>query len=124
MQNKIEITGVDLAKFAQKAYELSVPKGMGFLHFREGGLSDSDAKMLVRDEGRIALNMDYVHGRGCKMTVIREDEKLYIDDRWYDHTDEDLEDLLSAFSIKYEKKNREHSIACDCIDCKLKTARN
>jgi hypothetical protein len=28
----IDITGVDLVKFAQKVYALSVPRGLGFLH--------------------------------------------------------------------------------------------
>ena len=29
----IDVTGIDLVEFAKKVYELSVPQGMGILHF-------------------------------------------------------------------------------------------
>jgi hypothetical protein len=36
MDNKIDITGVDMVEFVKKVYELSLPQGMGFLHYQEG----------------------------------------------------------------------------------------
>lgn len=86
----IEITGVDLVAFAKAAYELSQPQGMGWLHARPGPLDDATAEDLVRRcaSGSVALHMDYVHGRSCKMVVFREDDgRLMISDSWYDHTD-------------------------------------
>lgn len=95
----INITGVDLAKFAQAVYARSIPVGMGFLHARGGGLTDEDAKSLVNETGYYALSMDYVHGRQCKMTVYRKDGKLQIYDSWHDHSAAALDDLLTEFNI-------------------------
>lgn len=74
---------------------------MGFFAAKDGGLSDEDAEaILARDKtGRVAASMDYVHGRACKMTVFREDEKYYIRDAWYDHTSAALAALLKEFGI-------------------------
>lgn len=38
---------VDLVKFAQKAYALSKPQGMGFLNFSSGGLDEAEAKKFI-----------------------------------------------------------------------------
>ena len=112
----IDITGIDLVAFAQKVYELSVPRGLGLLHDRAGGLSQDDAKALVNSSGDIALRMDYVHGRGCKMIVFREEGRLEIKDSWYDHTDGDLQNLLAAF-VKNKAASAEHGMSCACADC-------
>lgn len=94
-ENMIEITGCDLVKLAQEAYNLSKPQGMGFLHFEEGGLSDKDAAALITEDRPIGpLRMDYVKGRACKLTVFRDGDKLYIPDSWYDHSQTHLETLL------------------------------
>jgi hypothetical protein len=102
-ENMIELKGVDLRKFVQRVYALSSPQGLGIMHFQDGGLSDADADaILERDKkGRVAASMDYVHGRACKMTVFRdEDDKLYVREMWYDHTRDDLKELLAAFGIE------------------------
>ena len=119
----IDITGVDLVKFAQKTYELSSPQGLGFLHFTPQPLSDERAKEIVeRGKGTgYPLDMDYVDGRACKMTVFEKEGKLEIHDSWYDHTDEQLISLLSGFGISVEPA-KEHGCACNCADCQVKQA--
>ena len=97
----IDITGTDLIKFVKKVYELSQPQGLGFLHYQEGGLSDEEAKTLIKENGNYVVNMDYVKGRACKMIVFRKNNKLLIQDSWYDHTDNQLKELLS---IREDKK--------------------
>lgn len=106
MKDMIEITGIDLKKFAQKVYELSVPQGMGFIHAKSGGLSDEDAQALLdkeKNDSRIALLMDYVHGRACKMTVFKEEGKLFMRDSWYDHSDWSLSQLMKFVNEKEGK---------------------
>lgn len=114
----INITGVDLVKFAQKVYELSLPQGSGFLYFTPEPLSEERAKVIVErgKDSKWPLEMDYVYGRACKMTVFSNDGKLEIHDSWYDHTDEQFINLLSEFNIKLESV-KEHNAACNCINC-------
>lgn len=106
--NMIELKDVDLRKFVQKVYAMSQPQGMGFLAAKSGGLSDQDADaILARDKtGRIAAGMDYVHGRACKMTIYRENDKYYIRDTWYDHSLSQLNSLLSEFGLTLPQKER------------------
>lgn len=115
----IDVTGIDLVEFAKKVYELSVPQGMGILHFTPSPLTDEVAKSIIalsKDDKRIALSMDYVRGRACKMHVRREDGKLTISDTWYDHTDRIYQQLLDHFNIQ-KPAEKEHGCACNCIDC-------
>lgn len=93
-----DITGADLKAVVKAAYDLSVPRGLGFLHAREGGLSDADAQEIVdrNKSGFAAITMDYVHGRACKLSVYRRNGKLFIPARWYDHSPEAMERLLAA----------------------------
>ena len=122
MGNKIDITGVDLIELVKKVYELSSPQGLGILHFQEGSLSDTEAENIVelyKNDLNLALGMDYINGRACKFNVWRKDNKLYIDNSWYDHTDSQLQQLLDHFNIKI-KTIRKHNIACNCIECQRK----
>ena len=91
----IEVTGSKLTDIAKAAYDLSYPMGMGFLHYEEGSLTDEEAEYLITDGKNIPLSMDYVKGRACKLTVFKDGDKLYIDESWYDHSDEQLQNLLS-----------------------------
>jgi len=118
----IDITEVDLVKFAQKVYEHSSPQGLGALHYNPSPLSEEEAKELLdtRADSRYPLSMDYVHGRACKMTVYAKEGKLLIDDAWYDHTDYQLQRLLSAFNIKIEA-TKEHGMDCNCVECRNKS---
>lgn len=115
----IDITGIDLVKFAKKVYEFSAPQGLGFLHYTPEPLSDDEAKQLVdifENDKSWALDMDYVKGRACKMTVWQKDEKLEIHDDWFDHTDRIFDQLLSNFGIKRNLEVK-HGMVCNCLDC-------
>ena len=119
MSNTIEITGIDLREFAKKVYELSVPQGMGFMHFTDEPLSNEEANNLIIEDYTYALDMDYVKGRACKMMVCKKEDKLLIGNSWYDHTDSQLQELLNHFNITIPKL-REHSVCCNCVECRSK----
>ncbi len=119
----IDITGVNLVKFVQKVYELSVPQGLGFLHFDSEPLTNEEAKSLIGKKPiyeNIILDMDYVRGRACKMHVTQDGKKLFIQDNWYDHTDKQLQQLLDAVGIKHEVGQQEHGCACNCGECQAR----
>lgn len=102
MDGFIEITGCDLVALVKKAYALSVPQGMGFLHFKEGNMSDEDAKKII--ESPLGVDMDYVHGRAVKFWVKKEGNRLFVQDRWYDHSDDQLKELLQSVGIEMPQK--------------------
>jgi hypothetical protein len=120
----IDVTGIDLVRFAQKVYELSSPQGLGFMHFTPEPLSEERAKQMIEcNDGRhVALSMDYVDGRACKMVVFRNEKNLEIRDAWYDHSDERFKQLLAAFNINLKTQSA-HGVACNCPDCRSKQAR-
>ena len=100
--SEIDITGVNLRKLVQEVYAASSPQGLGLLHYQKGGLSDEDADAIVAmgaDDKHIVVRMDYVKGRSCKMTVWRRGERLVINDRWFDHTPDQLRSVLDACGI-------------------------
>jgi len=43
--------------------------------------------------------MDYVYGQSFKMTVFKEDGRLFASDSWYDYTDRQLDELLGRYGI-------------------------
>lgn len=94
----IEVTGVPLADLVRAAYYPSKPLGLGVFHFQPGDLSDEDVAAIIecgKGDRMCAVSMDYVRGRSCKFTVSRADGgKLFIKSRWYDHSDEDIRNLL------------------------------
>ena len=99
----LDVTGVDLRKLIREVYDLSVPQGLGYLHYTKGSLSDAEVDELLEDVGYIhlALCLDYVKGRSCKMNVYKEDDRLYIHKVWFDHTDEQFLELLKRLNISY-----------------------
>ena len=110
----IKITGCDLIQLAKKAYELSSPQGMGFLHYTSDPLNNEEAKQLIRDDP-FPLDMDYIKGRSIKLHVRK------IDDYWYDHTDEQYQELLKSIDIDFNFESKKHNIACNCLDCRNNT---
>jgi len=96
---EIEITGVNLKTLVKIAYGLSQPQGLGHFHYQKGDLSDEDIEAIVKggeeDLEFIAVSMDYVKGRAVKLTVRRDDGRLSIPNKWFDHTDAQLRDLLT-----------------------------
>lgn len=124
---EIDITGINLIEFVKGAYRLSVPAGLGWLHFTEGELTDEEAKEILdiwKKDKQFALDMDYIKGRACKMTVFRKGKNLYIRSPWYDHTDIQLKKLLKVAWLKDrlfpELKTEEHGISCHCVHCQSK----
>jgi len=127
---EIDITGINLIEFVKEVYRLSVPAGLGILHFKESGLTDEEAKGILdiwKNDKQFALDMDYVRGRACKMTIFRKDRRgkeIFIRSPWYDHTDMRLAMLLKAVWPEDkpfpELKAVEHGIACNCMHCQIK----
>lgn len=124
---EIDITGIDLIKFIKEVYKLSIPAGLGWLHFTEEELTDEEAEKILsiwKNDPVFHLDMDYIKGRDCKMTVFKEEKKLYIRAPWHDHTDMRLAKLLKAVWPKDkpfpELKAEEHGIACHCMHCQIK----
>lgn len=99
MEGLIDITDVDMVKFVTAVYDLSRPQGLGFLHAVPGSLPEAEAKELAAfflETDRL----DYVKGRSCKMTLYRENGRMYIHPDWYDHSYEDMNDLLKAVGLQ------------------------
>ena len=109
----VDLTGADLLVMVQKAYDLSVPQGMGFLHYLDGHtINDEQADMLLEAQrgSMDAFRLDYVHGRSVKLTVYRaeilaeapEGITMFMHPDWYDHSEAQLEALLEACMPKKE----------------------
>lgn len=96
--NMIDITGANLVDVAKAAYDLSSPQGMGILHYEEGSLTDDEAKSMVTEGDRCPLSLDYVKGRACKLTVFADGDRLYIPNNWYDHSPDQLKQLVERIS--------------------------
>ena len=120
----IDITGVDLKEFVKKAYEMSIPVGMGHMHYQPGPMSDEDAEAILSGAnspsgvlpGGTYFSMDYFRGRACKISAWEKDGRIVTGDTWYDHTDDQYAELLWHFKIKYKDK-KAHGIACHCVVC-------
>ena len=99
-ENMIEITGCDLSVFIKKVYDLSQPQGLGFIHAKAGPLEDQEVESILRHGcDKIPVDMDYINGRACKMMVIQDDDRIFIQDAWYDHSDDQLCELISSIGI-------------------------
>lgn len=95
MSEKIRIRAdADLVAIVQHAYDLSKPQGMGYMHFVEGPLPLEEAKEYVRMNGEIAISLDYIRGRACKLVVFRDEDGLWMRGDWFDHSDEALQELV------------------------------
>lgn len=90
----IEVPVKAIPELVKKAYELSKPIGMGFMHFREGGLSDEEVKNLIDWDDKTPVRMDYVLGRCCKFNIYKKGDKFEMRDTWYDHSDSDQDQML------------------------------
>jgi hypothetical protein len=98
-ENMIEITGCELIEVVKAAYDFSRPQGMGFFHYEEGSLSEEEAAKLVREDDLCPVSLDYVKGRACKLTVFKDEDRLYVAKRWFDHSEADLAKLLDRIGI-------------------------
>lgn len=104
--NRVTITRDNLPKVIAKAYELSQPQGMGFLHAKPGEIPDDVLQqILVRSDAgdnqhRKAIRLDYVQGRAIKLGIHFDADagSYYLEDTghgWYDHSDEQWVELLT-----------------------------
>lgn len=120
---KIVISEDKLVELVKNAYDLSVPQGLGLIHFTPEPISDEEARAMINPSERIAVHMDYVAGRACKMTVFHEDGEYFIHSPWYDHTDDQLVSLLQRIDVEVptELLGEEHGISCNCLGCQHKS---
>ena len=96
--NMLKVTGIDLPTLVKRAYELSAPRGLGFLHFTPKPLSEEDVAGILGQKlyDGCVFSMDYVKGRAVKLSAYRDEAgDIWLRDRWYDHTAEDLVELLA-----------------------------
>lgn len=103
--DKSRLICVDAAKIddiIKEAYNLSRPQGMGYLHFKDGELPDDELqhiKETIRHQGTTYLSMDYILGRAVKLTIYQELSHFYIQNSWYDHSEDDLQELLNRIGV-------------------------
>lgn len=97
MENMIDVTDIDLKALVKSVYAYSRPQGLGFLHAESGPLDDDAVEsILTCGCDRYPVDMVYVKGRAVKLTVFNKGGKLWIPNRWYDHTEQQLQDMLDA----------------------------
>lgn len=121
---EIVVTEANLIELIKKAYELSVPLGMGFFHFTEGSLTDEEAKAMIVDDSFCPISLDYIRGRSCKMNVYKKEGELIIRAPWYDHTTKALKELLTVcmpagYVLPEGLDDLKHNVSCECSDCKI-----
>lgn len=118
----IDVSGCDVRELVRAAYDLSVPQGLGFLHYTPDSLSEEeiDEILAMPSMAHCLVNMDYVKGRACKFNVWQEGESLQIANPWYDHTDAQLTELLRRVGANLSKPPAEegHGVACNCVECR------
>lgn len=116
---RIEVTGVTLEALVRAAYNPSQPRGLGHLHFQPGDLSDEDIAAII-DRGKgsrlHAISMDYVKGRAVKFDARRDGDRLFIKNRWYDHSDTQLRNLLVSVGLSPDLVDKARKEESDYID--------
>lgn len=104
---KVYVTPEQVPALVRAAYDLSVPVGLGFLHFRPGPMTDDLLRQVLAqvkdavDYSTAILYMDYVAGRCCKFGVFTEQEtgRFYIENPWFDHTEEQFDELCNRAGV-------------------------
>lgn len=106
MRGYICVPWFKLETLIRSAYNLSEPKGLGFMHYKGGALEQETVDEILRigKDRRMAVRMDYINGRCCKFDVIRANGSCWIKNKWFDHTDEDLIELLKSVDILSAKE--------------------
>lgn len=97
----IEIKEEQIIPAINAAYNLSVPVGMGFLHYTPEPLTSEELNGLAvfHDD---SISLDYVKGRGVKFNIFREsvngEYKYYIRKKWFDHSEYHMDQLLESIN--------------------------
>ncbi len=103
----IEITGIDLRRFAKKVYELSPKTDKKDTHET---LSDTMMGVVLTSGGlkgwkKYALDMKVVGGRECSMTVFESEQgRWFVQDLWHGHSQEQLKTLLDYCGVTADVK--------------------
>lgn len=93
----IDVTAIEPETLIRNAYELSKPQGLGFLHAKDGPLSDDEISAIMeRYAGRKVIHTDYVNGRAMKFSINTDPDtnSRYIGSKWYDHSEWHVLELL------------------------------
>lgn len=107
--NIIQIPEDKLVALIEKAYELSRPQGLGFLHYQEGSMPPGEAQKFIdysnsnrNVTGRKDIYLDYVSGRAVKLSIWHDkDQNVYFMEdigTWFDHTASQWEQLKSVLN--------------------------
>jgi hypothetical protein len=102
LRGYVDITEADQRQLARLAYAASRPQGMGMLHYREGELDEETLTQIMEVADKYhegAIDLDYVHGRACKLRVRRYDGKRYVRLDWYDHSAEAMKVVLRQLNL-------------------------
>jgi len=83
-------------------YDMSLPVGLGFLHYTPEPLTDAELDHLIDFEREAVVALDYCKGRQCKFGIYKSklDGSLLMSDHWYDHSDADYVTLLESVGIE------------------------
>lgn len=118
----IRIKAYQVPQLIETVYNMSVPVGMGYLHYKAGNIDKKTIDALIhrfeerlkwatsveRPEGypwpETLVTMDYVNGRQCKFNVSYFRGEIVINDGWYDHTEFQFEELLLTCGIDINDK--------------------
>lgn len=74
----MDIKGISKAKILAALYNASRPQGMGFLHAKQGDMTEQEAQKLL-DAGHTYF--DYLHGRVMKIDLSGDDLRTALYDR-------------------------------------------
>lgn len=90
----------DLSDLLRRAFDMSRPQGLGYLHHRPEPLTDAEADLCF-EGGPVAASADYIRGRSVKLTVWRrKDAPGYeVHDHWFDHSDTAWAELLAPYRV-------------------------
>jgi hypothetical protein len=101
-KDRISISRENLPKVIAKAFSLSNPQGLGFLHFQPGEIPDDvlNQILIYADEAGYPygknISLDYVQGRAVKLRIPYDESgnQWHLEgDRWYDHGMEEWQEL-------------------------------
>lgn len=97
---KIPLSEDQVREIIRRAYRLSRPQGMGYLHFKEGEIPENVIDEIASRATAFGIAMDYVMGRSVKLGIDREGDQFYYSDNgyWFDHSAEDLRQLLDGIA--------------------------
>ena len=104
----INVTDIPVPELCLMAYKLSRPQGLGFLHARPDRDETPEEVFgdLLKPTQRGSYHFDYVRGRAMKFNIYEHEGQRYIQDRWYDHSEQDLLVLLAVFMPAEEALRR------------------